>query len=225
MIVFGEITHEMATDFIQEHHRHAVTLPKVQIRFSVGIMHPQIPGLLGVAQIGNPCGRTNDLSVVEVRRVCFRPGFRFGDLRRYYQLERNEAPSRRRLAVIMHGRDDGPYLFGRWQAILKPYEVPSVFMEYIRLMVRLILPAKSKIWTYTRTNEKGAYLHKSGYRIDKVFSRNGVEKNRYTRSVEGPELSMSDNTSEFINLMRDSFVPKPLRSYDNESKGSIEHLI
>ena len=224
MIYFGEITHKEATDFIQEHHRHAVPLPSVQIRFSVGIMHSQIPGLLGVAQIGNPCGRTNDLSVVEVRRVCFRPGFRFSDLRRYYAMYRPGGPSPKRLPILMHGRDDGPYIFGRWQAVVKPYEVPSTFMEYIRLMVRLILPAKSKIWTYTRASEKGAYLHRCGYKIDKVFTRNGIKKNRHARSVDGPELKVFDKRAEFVELSRDCFIPKHLRSYECDSRGGIGYL-
>ena len=182
MIIFEEISHSAANGFVGRFHRHSCRLPRVQIRFSVGMI---IDGsLAGVAMVGNPCGRTNNLGVVEVRRVCFDPDLNFGKVRRHYSQRRNKREQTlRNIPVIMHGRDDGLTLWGRWQGLPKPQEIPSLFMRYVEAMVSLILPSKNTIWTYIRSDERGIYLDKAGYEVDKTFTRNGIEKLRYSKQV------------------------------------------
>lgn len=187
MVVFQEISHAVANDFVGRFHRHNAQLPRVQIRFSVGMIKDG--ALVGVAMVGNPCGRTTNLGVVEVRRVCFHPSLHFGQIRRHYSPRRNGEQSLRYIPVIMHGRDDGMTIWGRWQALPKPREIPSLFMQYVEAMVDLILPSKTLIWTYIRYSESGIYLDRAGYEVDKTFTRNGIEKRRFSKTVCGVRSS------------------------------------
>ena len=185
LLIYDRLDQVTANGMIEKWHRHNDPVPRVQIRMCVGIREVISPlkysELVGVAIVGNPCGRPADKNIVELRRVAFKPDERFGQHRRHYFETQKDEPSRRQLPVIADCGDNAGQMLG----MCKPHEIPSTFMQAITALVRLKLPRYHTIWTYVRDDENGSYLESAGYRLDKRIDRRGVPKRRYSRPLLG----------------------------------------
>jgi hypothetical protein len=186
LFIYDRLDQADANGLVEKWHRHNDPVPRVQIRMCVGIREVIPPlghsEIVGVAIVGNPCGRPADKNIVELRRVAFKPGERFGKFRRYY----SEAPTKpelslRQLPVIVDCGDNA----GQMLATCKAHQIPSTFMAAITSLVQMKLPRYHTIWTYVRDDEDGSYLESAGYTLDKRIDRRGVPKRRYSRPLLG----------------------------------------
>ena len=180
IFIYDKLDLVIANGLIDEWHRHNDPVSRVQVRMCVGIREIIPPlkysQLVGVAIVGNPCGRPADKDIVEVRRVAFKPGELFGKFRRHYSEFYKPELSMRQLPVILDCGDDAGQILG----MCKPHEIPSTFMRAITTLVQVKLPRYHTIWTYVRDDENGSYLESAGYELDKRIDRRGVPKRRYS---------------------------------------------
>ena len=185
MLIIKDIDINVANRFIETWHRHNNPVPTIQARFAVSLVEylPAIKTstLLGVAIIGNPCGRPNDQGIVELRRVAFKPGEVFHKLRRWYPDDDNkptkDALTLRRIPIVTQTNDMLDH------AIEPGFKVPSFFMKVVEKLVKRRMPNKHTIWTYIREGEKGTYLNEAGFRAEHWFTRGGVPKTRFAKSL------------------------------------------
>tara|TARA_R110002020_G_scaffold88008_1_gene216500 strand:+ start:919 stop:1491 length:573 start_codon:yes stop_codon:yes gene_type:complete len=171
-----------ANKHIESWHRHSGPVPRIQTRFAYQLIE-LLPALkysttVGVAIIGNPCGRPNDPNIIELRRVAFKPDENFGHYRRWYPVPCSKPDISLRLIPIVVRTPDC-YDIGT----IHPRQIPSVFVNIGTALVKNRLPKMHTIWTYTHETEKGAYLEKAGYECDHRFTRRGIAKRRYRISL------------------------------------------
>ena len=187
MIVIEPIHKNDANKIVKSWHRHNKPVPQSQITFCFGIWG-DAPGykLLGVVIVGEPCGRPKGKDrnlILEVRRVCFRPGIDFKKIKRWYPTEDNQpypdSPTLRNLPIVV--RHNGiPIAYDLTTA----YKIPSKIMDYVIFFTKRYFTNIKKIWTYILKKENGKYLEEAGYICDKVFKRRNRWKRRYTKYVE-----------------------------------------
>ena len=187
MIVIEPIHKNDANKIVKSWHRHNKPVPQSQITFCFGIWG-DAPGykLLGVVIVGEPCGRPKGKDrnlILEVRRVCFRPGIDFKKIKRWYPTEDNQpypdSPTLRNLPIVV--RHNGiPIAYDLTTA----YKLPSKIMDYVIFFTKRYFTNIKKIWTYILKKENGKYLEEAGYICDKVFKRRNRWKRRYTKYVE-----------------------------------------
>ena len=171
---------------IQSWHRHSDPVPRIQARFAYQLIEvlpaSKYGATVGVAIIGNPCGRPNDPNIIELRRVAFKPNENFGHYRRWYPNDqRNNEISLRKIPTFV--RTDNYYDMG----IIRPREIPSFFVRIGTTLVKKRLPNMHTIWTYTHETEKGLYLEKAGYCCNHYFTRRGIAKRRYQQLIKRGE--------------------------------------
>lgn len=200
MFVIHEITKQKANDVVAQWHRHNKPISERFITFCLGlyeyIIHPvKTKRLLGVIVVGEPSGRPNCLKTFEIRRVCFAPGVKFSDLRRWYEhgnhkYDKNPKLSMRLKPVLL--QDFGPFAGNA----VKTHEIPSFFVQVVEGYIadKTKMPGHRikncvRLWTYIRKDESGKYLVKAGYTPDKIFKHHqgdGVTRVRYTKYLQEP---------------------------------------
>lgn len=182
MIFLTRITIEEANEHVARWHRHNDPVFPCQARFAWGMLEV-LPGVkvrgrtyqepLGVGIVGNPCGRPADKTILELRRVAFKPGEKFGRIRRHYQ-EPDKDLSMRKIPWILNS---SPYLENC--GVVLPHQIPSMFVKVGTILTKHLCPYATRMWTYLREEENGAYLEKAGYEVDHYLFRRGVAKRRY----------------------------------------------
>ena len=112
MLVIKPISNVEANRAVKKWHRHNDPLPDLHIAFCYALYEHHVAlkhrELLGVAIVGNPCGRTNRKYILEVRRVCFKPDEKFHKLRRHYFFDdrRKEDISLRQVPILVYDIED-----------------------------------------------------------------------------------------------------------------------
>jgi hypothetical protein len=175
-----------ANKYVGSWHRHSGHVPRIQARFAYELVEV-LPALkygatVGVAIVGNPCGRPNDRNIIELRRVAFKPKENFGHYRRWYANDnQSRIISLRKIPVVINTHDTYDL------RVISPREIPSMFVDVATRLVRKRMPCKHTIWTYTHETEKGTYLEKAGYFCSHHFTRRGIAKRRYGKLIRGTE--------------------------------------
>ena len=178
-----DITTEEANQYVKKWHRHCDPVPKVQVRFAVKLVEINIPfkilRVVGVAIIGNPCGRPHSKNVIEIRRIVFNPEISFGHIRRHYDntLHNKSHPSRRILPIIVQTKDI------HLCYVIEARKVPSEFLKIIEKLIKIRFPNMHTIWTYVHDYEKAIYIEHANYDCDHRFIRRGIAKRRYSRPL------------------------------------------
>lgn len=185
MIVIKRMHKDDANIIVGRWHRHNKPVPQSQVTFCFGIWGDAPEGykLFGVVIVGEPCGRPQGKDrnlILEVRRVCFRPGLDFKQIRRWHptrdNLPRKGSPTLRNLPiVVMEGNTILAY------DLTTAYRLPSTIMKYASFFVERYFSNIKKLWTYILQSEDGTYLEAAGYARDKTFKRRGVWKSRYVK--------------------------------------------
>jgi len=181
-----------ANDRVATWHRHSDPVPRVQARFAYELVEvlpaSKYGATVGVAIVGNPCGRPADPNIIELRRVAFKPNENFGHCRRWYPGDqRNHEISLRKIPTVINAGD--LYVL----TMVAPREIPSMFVDVATELVRKRMPHMHTIWTYTHASEKGTYLEKAGYDCDHHFTRRGIAKRRYARTTTQPTKLTNQN--------------------------------
>lgn len=189
MIIIKDISVDHANEYVARWHRHNDPVPKVQARFALQLIeylpHIKASNVIGVAIVGNPCGRPKDPQIIELRRVVFKPGEKFNKIKRWYPTEDNRpadgAPSLRQLPVVVQTND-------RLDCFMTtPWRLPSAFMGVVETITKRRMPDKHTMWTYIQQDESGAYLEAAGYKPEKHFTRRNVPKTRLGLTLVEPE--------------------------------------
>ena len=194
MLVIKPVDNATANRAIGSWHRHNDPVHDLHIAFSYALYEHHVAlkvrELLGVAVVGNPCGRPNRKDILEVRRVCFKPDVKFHKLRRNYHGDRVKGlPSQRALPTLMYDIND--VVRGLFQGqMVNAYSVPSFFLqmaEWYTLQFSVIKERPvSTLWTYIQETEDGRYIEEAGYRIDHYVKSRGashVAKYRYAKEL------------------------------------------
>ena len=196
MLIVEPISLEDANAAVRDWHRHNGPVPRVQASFAYALYElVRIPQagmshceLIGVAIVGNPSGRPMGADrklILEVRRVCFKPGVVFHKLRRYYHDRvRPEEMSLRTVPVMI--RDlDGYQPFAQGNAI-PAWTVPSYFLRCAEFYTQQKYANIKTLWTYALESERGGYIEQAGYVCDHYVKSRGpghLAKYRYTKSL------------------------------------------
>ena len=192
MLIIKPITNQEANNAVYKWHRHNKPLPDLHIDFCYGLfeyVRDTNAGignaeLLGVAVVGNPCGRPTGKDrklILEVRRVCFKPDTVFHKLRRYYtnKVYKNEM-SLRTIPVLVQNID-GTQPFAQGNAI-PAYKIPSYFLAIAKFYTEQKYINIKTLWTYIQETEDGRYIEEAGYTKDKYVKSRGnghIAKHRY----------------------------------------------
>ena len=192
MLVIEPVSNDRANSTVEQWHRHLGRLPDCQLTFCYAVyevlkMHCTTLSsaeLLGVAIVGNPSGRPTGADrklILELRRVCFKPGVVFHKLRRYYHPKvRADEMSLRTIPVIVRDLVGPPaFLQG---SLVPAYTVPSYFVRCAEFYTRQQYSNIQRLWTSVQEHERGRYLEAAGYRLDKVVKSRGphhAAKHRY----------------------------------------------
>lgn len=192
MLIIKPITNEEANNAVYKWHRHNKPLPDLHIDFCYGlyeyVRYPEAglgrTELLGVAIVGNPCGRPTGKDrklILEVRRVCFKPNTVFHKLRRYYidKVQKNEIS--KRIIPVLVQNIDGTQPFAQGNAI-PAYKIPSYFLAIAKFYTEQKYINIKTLWTYIQETEDGRYIEEAGYIKDKYVKSRGnghTAKHRY----------------------------------------------
>ena len=183
MLVIKPISNVEANRAIKEWHRHNDPLPDLHIAFCYALYEHHVAlkhrELLGVAIVGNPCGRTNRKDILEVRRVCFKPDEKFHKLRRHYFFDdrRKEDISLRQVPILVYDIED--QVRGLFQGtIVKSYKIPSFFLQVAEMYTQQFSLKKDRpvsiLWTYIQDTEDGRYIEKAGWHYDHYVKSRGA---------------------------------------------------
>ena len=192
MLVIKPITNRQANESVASWHRHNAPLPDLHIDFCYGLFeyvrHAEAgigaEELLGVAIVGNPCGRptgTDRKLILEVRRVCFKPDTVFHKLRRYYTEKVHKSEISLRTIPVLVQNIDGTQPFAQGNAI-PAYKIPSYFLAVAEFYTRQKYTNIKRLWTYIQDTEDGRYIEEAGYTRDKYVKSRGnghTAKHRY----------------------------------------------
>jgi len=198
MLVIKPITNRQANEAVASWHRHNAPLPDLHIDFCYGLFeyvrHTEAgigaEELLGVAIVGNPCGRptgTDRKLILEVRRVCFKPDTVFHKLRRYYTEKVHKDEMSLRTMPILVQNIDGTQPFAQGNAI-PAYKIPSYFLAVAEFYTKQKYTNIKRLWTYIQDTEDGRYIEEAGYTRDKFVKSRGnghTAKHRYALELEG----------------------------------------
>lgn len=198
MLVIKPITNRQANEAVASLHRHNAPLPDLHIDFCYGlyeyVRHPEAgigaEELLGVAIVGNPCGRPTGRDrklILEVRRVCFKPDTVFHKLRRYYAEKVHKSEMSLRTIPVLVQNIDGTQPFAQGNAI-PAYKIPSYFLAVAEFYTRQKYTNIKRLWTYIQDTEDGRYIEEAGYTRDKYVKSRGnghTAKHRYALELEG----------------------------------------
>ena len=177
-------------------HRHNDPLPDLHLSFCYGLYeYNRLAGagigcktLLGVAMVGNPCGRPTGPDrklILEIRRVCFKPGVKFHQLRRYYTDKIFKDEMSKRIVPVLVRNLDGTQPFAQGNAI-NAYTVPSFFLRVAEFYVKQKFTNIKRLWTYIQETEDGKYISEAGYHIDHYVKSRGprhVAKLRFAKEL------------------------------------------
>jgi len=171
-----------ANYYVQKWHRHSDPVPRVQVRFALKLSEIDVSNkgcnVIGVAMVGNPCGRPSSKNIIELRRVAFNPEVSFGHMRRHYNDRRYKTDlSKRRLPIII--LTDDLYKGN----VIRSRETPSTFLTIVEDLIKIRLPYMHTIWTYVHDYEEAKYIEYAGYTCDHEFTRRGIPKRRYAKYV------------------------------------------
>lgn len=194
MLMIKPISNAVANRAVSKWHRHNDPLPDLHIAFCYALYEHHIAlkhrELLGVAIVGNPCGRPNRKDILEVRRVCFKPDEKFHKLRRNYLGERfKDDISLRLMPVLIYDIDDEVH--GLFQGtMVKSYKVPSLFLQCSEWYTKQFSLKKdrpvSTLWTYIQDTEDGRYIKEAGWHCDHFVESRGawhVAKRRFAKNL------------------------------------------
>ena len=177
-----DMTTEEANQYVQKWHRHSDPVPRVQVRFALKLLEIDVQNkgcnVIGVAMVGNPCGRPSSKNIIELRRVAFNPEVSFGHIRRHYNDRQYKTDlSKRRLPIIISTDD---LYKGN---VIQSRETPSTFLTIVEDLIKIRLPHMHTIWTYVHDYEKAKYIEHAGYNCDHKFVRREIPKRRYSKSL------------------------------------------
>ena len=183
MLVIKPISNVEANRAVKKWHRHNDPLPDLHIAFCYALYEHHVAlkhrELLGVAIVGNPCGRTNRKYILEVRRVCFKPDEKFHKLRRHYFFDdrRKEDISLRQVPILVYDIED--QVHGLFQGtIVKSYKIPSFFLQVAEMYTQQFSLKKDRpvsiLWTYIQDTEDGRYIEEAGWHYDHYVKSRGA---------------------------------------------------
>tara|TARA_R100001510_G_C7603782_1_gene169571 strand:- start:78 stop:734 length:657 start_codon:yes stop_codon:yes gene_type:complete len=182
MLVIKPISNVEANRAVKKWHRHNDPLPDLHIAFCYALYEHHVAlkhrELLGVAIVGNPCGRTNRKYILEVRRVCFKPDEKFHKLRRHYINDRcKEDISLRQMPVLVYDIED--QVRGLFQGtMIKSYKIPSFFLQVAEMYTQQFSLKKDRpvsiLWTYIQDTEDGRYIEEAGWHYDHYVKSRGA---------------------------------------------------
>lgn len=183
MLVIKPISNVEANRAVKKWHRHNDPLPDLHIAFCYALYEHHVAlkhrELLGVAIVGNPCGRTNRKYILEVRRVCFKPDEKFHKLRRHYFFDdrRKEDISLRQVPILVYDIED--QVRGLFQGtIVKSYKIPSFFLQVAEMYTQQFSLKKDRpvsiLWTYIQDTEDGRYIEEAGWHYDHYVKSRGA---------------------------------------------------
>ena len=189
MIDIQPINKSAANAIVKDWHRHNKPVPIMQISFCYGIWADYNPGghqLVGVVIVGEPCGRPTGKDrklILEIRRVCFKPGFNHLKLKRWYPTSDNQpfkdSPTLRNLTMVVKDEQGQTLAYD----MTTPYKFPSKIIEYATFFTNRYYENIKVLWTYILKKENGRYLAESGFVQDKIFKRRNTWKRRYTKQL------------------------------------------
>ena len=183
MLVIKPISNVEANRAVKKWHRHNDPLPDLHIAFCYALYEHHVAlkhrELLGVAIVGNPCGRTNRKYILEVRRVCFKPDEKFHKIRRHYFFDdrRKEDISLRQVPILVYDIED--QVHGLFQGtIVKSYKIPSFFLQVAEMYTQQFSLKKDRpvsiLWTYIQDTEDGRYIEEAGWHYDHYVKSRGA---------------------------------------------------
>jgi len=183
MLVIKPISNVEANRAVKKWHRHNDPLPDLHIAFCYALYEHHVAlkhrELLGVAIVGNPCGRTNRKYILEVRRVCFKPDEKFHKIRRHYFFDdrRKEDISLRQVPILVYDIED--QVRGLFQGtIVKSYKIPSFFLQVAEMYTQQFSLKKDRpvsiLWTYIQDTEDGRYIEEAGWHYDHYVKSRGA---------------------------------------------------
>lgn len=195
MLVIKPISNVEANRAVKKWHRHNDPLPDLHIAFCYALYEHHVAlkhrELLGVAIVGNPCGRTNRKYILEVRRVCFKPDEKFHKLRRHYFFDdrRKEDISLRQVPILVYDIED--QVHGLFQGtIVKSYKIPSFFLQVAEMYTQQFSLKKDRpvsiLWTYIQDTEDGRYIEEAGWHYDHYVKSRGAwhpAKRRFAKNL------------------------------------------
>ena len=182
-LMIEPVPNAVANQAVSDWHRHNDPLPDLHLSFCYAlyeyIRHPSAGigarQLLGVAMVGNPCGRPTGPDrklILEVRRVCFKPDVTFHKVRRYYTEKTDSDQMSLRMVPVLIRNLDGSQPFAQGNAI-KAYTIPSFFLRVAEFYVRQKYTNIKRLWTYIQETEDGKYIEEAGYHMDHYVKSRG----------------------------------------------------